>query len=158
MERQRFKSDLQGFIAGRYSFDTASIEVAPERNSPWVDHRATLMHERIHQELTDMSEFGGLQKFFHFLSSSEAVPRHERELFERLTGDSVDSCFLVHEGLACYRESCWYKGFTQNEQLWRMSLLDDYKSALHCVEKIFPELICFTSDVFRSGSRSAAQE
>lgn len=132
------QQDIVDSIQGNFHL-VRGITLAQDSNMEWHNYRATEKHEMLHQELTDMSNYGWFQKLLVGLYRNELVPTKHRWIYGRVLSKTMSNCFLVHEGLATYREAAWYSGWTSNTKRYVEHLTPEYHTALTLVMVFLPD-------------------
>src|SRR5687767_3062485 len=102
-----FYEELVRIIGGKFSFRDGML-LAVDKPGQMSSIQASEYHEWIHIELTDNSSYGFFQKSMNNYIQTPTLDRNFREKCSDLLRSSVETCILVHEGLASYRGLVWY--------------------------------------------------
>jgi len=132
-----FQRDQLNAIGGHYGLHQG-VTLASDFRASWADWRAVEKHEYIHSELVDMSLYGWFQRFLHTLGRLESTPPNHAELYRRVLRQTLSHSFLVHEGVATFREVLWYRAYTDLAEKALADLPDDYREAYDRVAAVMP--------------------
>ena len=139
---KKFEQHLLNALGGQYSFRDSGVSIATELKVPWSDWRAVEKHEYIHVELVDMSVYGWFQRIMFTLKKAESVPPEHTKMYKRVSEEMLRHCFLVHEGIASFREILWYTAYTENAKEAIRNLPDcdqySYREAFEIVSSFMP--------------------